>query len=102
MFSASRIAVLSSNTRMRNKLCFLAAAALLLTLLVALFPATKVLADSPPTTEADILIKGGRVIDGSGGPWMQADVAIKGDQIIYVGRAPVKARRIINAAGKAR
>jgi N-acyl-D-amino-acid deacylase len=50
--------------------------------------------------EADILIKGGEVVDGTGGPWMRADVAIKGDKIIYVGRAPVKARRVIDAAGK--
>ncbi|HYS46878.1 MAG TPA: amidohydrolase family protein, partial [Rhizomicrobium sp.] len=53
-----------------------------------------------PARDADILIKGGQVVDGTGGPWMRADVAIKGDQIIYVGRAPVKAKRIIDAAGK--
>ena len=31
---------------------------------------------------------------------MQADVAITGDKIVYVGRAPVKARRVIDAAGQ--
>jgi dihydroorotase/N-acyl-D-amino-acid deacylase len=62
--------------------------------------ASTALAQSPTPREADILIHGGHVIDGSGGPWIQADVAIKGDQIIYVGRAPVHAKRTIDATGK--
>ncbi|HUE64382.1 MAG TPA: D-aminoacylase [Rhizomicrobium sp.] len=57
-------------------------------------------AQSPPAAEADILIKNGHVVDGTGAPWFQADVAITGDKIVYVGRAPVKARRVIDAAGK--
>jgi len=55
---------------------------------------------SQPSDQADILIKGGHVIDGTGGPWVQADVAIKGDRIVYVGRAPVTAKRVIDATGK--
>ena len=58
------------------------------------------LAQSPPAAEADLLIANGRVVDGSGGPWRQANVAIKGDTIVYVGNAPVKAKRTINAAGR--
>jgi dihydroorotase/N-acyl-D-amino-acid deacylase len=57
-------------------------------------------AQSPQAAEADILIKNGRVVDGTGAPWFQADVAITGDRIVYVGRAPVKARRVIDAGGK--
>jgi N-acyl-D-amino-acid deacylase len=53
-----------------------------------------------PARDADILIKGGEVVDGTGGPWVRADVAIKGDKIVYVGRAPVKAGRVIDAGGK--
>lgn len=34
----------------------------------------------------DVLIKNGRVIDGSGNPWVEADVAIQGDVIAYVGK----------------
>src|SRR5882757_10098564 len=60
-------------------------------------PATVV---AQPVRQADILIQGGEVIDGTGGPWMRANVAIKGDRIVYVGRAPVKAKRIIDAGGK--
>jgi N-acyl-D-amino-acid deacylase len=54
---------------------------------------------TPPATEADLLIANGRVVDGSGGPWRQANVAIKGDTIVYVGDAPVKAKKTIDASG---
>ena len=36
----------------------------------------------------DVLITGGRVIDGGGGPWFYADVGIVGDRIAAVGRLP--------------
>ncbi len=74
--------------------------ALLTLLLCIALPASSAFAQSPPSEEADLLIKGGHVIDGTGGPWVLADVAIKGDRILYVGRAPVKAKRIIDATGK--
>jgi len=57
-------------------------------------------AQSPPAAPVDLLIKNGHVVDGTGAPWFQADVAIAGDKIVYVGRAPVKAKRVIDAAGK--
>ena len=46
----------------------------------------------------DILLRGGRVLDGSGNPWYYADVAITGDRIAAVGdlRA-AQARRVIDA-----
>jgi N-acyl-D-amino-acid deacylase len=33
----------------------------------------------------DLLIKGGKVLDGSGAPWFRADVAVVGDRIAAVG-----------------
>jgi dihydroorotase/N-acyl-D-amino-acid deacylase len=57
-------------------------------------------AQMPPAAQVDLLIKNGHVVDGTGAPWFQADVAITGDKIVYVGRAPVKAKRVIDAAGK--
>jgi dihydroorotase/N-acyl-D-amino-acid deacylase len=49
----------------------------------------------------DVLIRNGRVIDGSGNPWIWADVGIKGDRITLVGRAApnVTAKRTIDATG---
>ena len=58
------------------------------------------IAQTPPPAEADILIKNGHVVDGTGGAWFQADVAVTGDKIVYIGRAPVKAKRVIDAGGK--
>src|SRR5262249_36524414 len=49
----------------------------------------------------DILIRSGRMIDGTGNPWMYADVGITGERISFVGRAPVNApaKRVIDAKG---
>ena len=65
-----------------------------------LFASTPMLASFAQVPEVDLLIKNGQVIDGSGGPRMQADVAISGDKIVYVGRAPVKAKKVIDASGQ--
>jgi N-acyl-D-amino-acid deacylase len=49
----------------------------------------------------DILIRNGRVVDGSGLPWFHADVAISGDRIAAVGRLrDATARQILDATGK--
>lgn len=49
----------------------------------------------------DILIRNGRVVDGTGNPWIYADVGVMGDRIMLVGRAPANAtaRRFIDAKG---
>ena len=49
----------------------------------------------------DVIIRGGRVMDGSGNPWRYADVAIQGDQIVGVGDySSASATRVIDATGK--
>ena len=49
---------------------------------------------------ADIVLKGGRVIDGSGRPAFAADVALRGDTIIAVGNlAGVTADQVIEVPG---
>src|SRR4051812_18495525 len=48
----------------------------------------------------DLLIRGGRVIDGAGNPWYAADVGIEGHRIVAVGRlAGIAAARTIDADG---
>ncbi len=47
----------------------------------------------------DILIRHGKIVDGSGNPWFQGDVAIKDDRIVAVGRVTGEARRVIEANG---
>ena len=57
---------------------------------------------SAQRTLADLLIRNGRVIDGTGAPVRAADVAITGDRISFVGdatRANLRARRTIDARG---
>jgi N-acyl-D-amino-acid deacylase len=49
----------------------------------------------------DILIRGGRVLDGTGNPWVYADIGIRGDRIAAVGRLDgATAARVIDAKGK--
>ena len=48
----------------------------------------------------DVLIRGGRVVDGAGNPWVRADVAIRGDRIARIGHLPdAAAERVIDARG---
>lgn len=48
----------------------------------------------------DLLVRGGRVLDGSGTPWFAADVAITGDRIVAVGKlSGASARQVIDAQG---
>lgn len=49
----------------------------------------------------DILIRNGRVVDGTGNPWVYADVGVTGDRITLVGRAraDATAKRVIDAKG---
>src|SRR5437870_6985331 len=48
----------------------------------------------------DLLIKNGRVIDGSGRPAYHGDVAVAGGKIVEVGRLSGTARQVIEADGR--
>lgn len=48
----------------------------------------------------DILIRNGKIIDGTGNPWFRADIAILKGKIVAIGQLDsAQAKRTINAAG---
>jgi N-acyl-D-amino-acid deacylase len=49
--------------------------------------------------EIDVLIRGGRVVDGTGAPAVAADVAIAGDRVVAIGEIGAGAARTIEADG---
>jgi N-acyl-D-amino-acid deacylase len=55
------------------------------------------------TGNIDILIRGAKVVDGTGNPWYYGDVAISGDRVLEIappGRIPAEAaREVVDAAG---
>jgi N-acyl-D-amino-acid deacylase len=52
-------------------------------------------------TPFDLVIRNGRVIDGTGSPWFSADVGIRDGRIAAIGRLEgAAAKRTIDAAGK--
>jgi N-acyl-D-aspartate/D-glutamate deacylase len=50
--------------------------------------------------DADLVVKGGTVVDGSGAPAFEADVVIQDDRIVAVGRHEGRAGEVIDARGK--
>src|SRR4029077_508974 len=65
-----------------------------LTLLLVLLSARP-----PAPATCDLVLAGGRVVDGTGAPWFRADVCVRGDRIAAVGDlARVPARRRIDAS----
>ncbi len=68
---------------------------LLLTLL-CLLP----LGADPVAEPYDLIIRHGRIVDGTGNPWFHGDVAVRGDRIVAVGRIPAApTKREIDAKG---
>lgn len=68
------------------------AALLTLTLLLA--------ATAHVAAQETVLIRNGRVLDGSGNPWIRADVLLRGDRIEAVGDlGDVSADRVVDAEG---
>jgi len=48
----------------------------------------------------DVLVQGGRIIDGSGNPWYEADVGIRGERIVSIGDlSNTTASQVIDASG---
>ncbi|MBK7651644.1 MAG: D-aminoacylase [Flammeovirgaceae bacterium] len=47
----------------------------------------------------DILIKNGKIIDGTGNSWYYGDVGIKAGKIVWIGKSAATAKRVIDAQG---
>jgi N-acyl-D-amino-acid deacylase len=64
--------------------------------------AAPVAALAQPAPDYDVLIRGGRVLDGTTMPWRLADVAIRGERIVAVGQVPpsATAARTVDARGR--
>ncbi len=48
----------------------------------------------------DIVIRGGRVLDGAGNPWIAADIAISNGKLVKIGRVTGSGHREIDATGQ--
>src|SRR3954471_13763605 len=49
----------------------------------------------------DVLIRNGRIIDGTGSPWYRGDLAVRGDTVARIApRIDAPAARVIDAAGR--
>ncbi len=71
-------------------------------LFIALLPVLPFFVSQSRATgpEYDIAIINGRIVDGTGNPWLYGSVAIKDDRIIKVGAVdPRRAARVIDAKG---
>lgn len=71
---------------------------------VLLVCSTACSSQTPPSLSADspfdVVIAGGRIVDGSGAPWFSADVGIVADRITAIGKLGDRpARRRIDASG---
>ena len=69
--------------------------------LVALvLAATVAVAGQRPSGRFDVLIRNGRIVDGTGAPWFRGDLAIAGDRIAAVGQLSTSAATtVIDATG---
>jgi N-acyl-D-aspartate/D-glutamate deacylase len=52
-----------------------------------------------PDTEYDLLIRNGKIVDGTGNPWRHGDLAIRGTKIVAMGNLGGRAQREIDARG---
>ncbi|MBK7929789.1 MAG: D-aminoacylase [Bryobacterales bacterium] len=66
-----------------------------------LFALVSILAAAPlAAQDFDLILRGGRIVDGTGNPWFRGDVAIRNGSIAAIGDLKSKtATRVIEAAG---
>lgn len=70
----------------------------LASLLLVLAPSLAGAQDNGPF---DLLVRGGRILDGTGNPWFRADIGVRDGRIVAVGMLPgATARRVVDATGR--
>jgi len=73
----------------------------LLLLLVCFLPLTPTATTkSQDDAPFDLVLRGGKIVDGTGNPWFYGDLAVKGDKIAALGKIDLKAgKREIDVRG---
>jgi N-acyl-D-amino-acid deacylase len=62
--------------------------------------ASAVSLQADPEPAYDLVIRGGKIVDGTGNPWRHGDVAVRGTKIVAIGTVPAgAAKREIDARG---
>ena len=94
----------SSASVLRSRLALAAALAASTVLATAVPAGPAPVGQSPSARQTapivyDVVIRGGRVLDGAGNPWVAADVAVDDGRIVRVGRVAGAGRREIDARG---
>src|SRR3954468_21597967 len=75
--------------------------AIIASVLAAASLALAVAAPRAQTPQYDLVIRNGRIVDGTGSPWYLGDIAVRADTIVRIApRIEAPATRIIDAAGK--
>ena len=68
---------------------------------IAGFAGLFAVAPSAQTPPYDLVIRNGRIVDGTGSPWYRADLAVRGDTIARIApKIDAPAARVVDAAGR--
>jgi N-acyl-D-amino-acid deacylase len=68
---------------------------------LVVFAAIVLLGARQAQPEFDVLIQNGRVIDGSGNPWLRLDIGLRGGRVVAIGRLKGgRAARLIDASDR--
>ena len=73
---------------------------LIVPIALLLIPSAMFLFSQPEESGYDVIIKNGRIVDGSGNPWVSGDIGLRGDRIAKIGNLENSpAKRVIDARG---